>query len=298
MKLSEAMSTFLDSKRGIRSKNTITWYTYLFKYLVKEMGDPEVEAITLNDLRAFRASLFEMDRSPVTIRGIIRATKTLFNFCVDEGILVQSPARRLETPRLPEHSRRGIDDFSIEKMVLAARVNRRDLALLLFLIDTGCRRCGLTYLKLNDLDLAHFQAIVREKGPYERTVFYTEQTAKALDDWLEIRHFYAEQGAEEVFVALSGRHKGRGHTPYGIANVIRSIGHRAGVTTAHSAHEFRHAFARNLVKQGANLAAVSQLLGHHDIKMTFEYYSKLDNSELQVIHDRYSFLRETKSVTN
>jgi integrase/recombinase XerC len=297
MKLSEAIRIFLDSKRGIRSVNTITWYTYLFKYLANEIGDPEVEDITLNDLRAFRSKLFELDRSPVTTRGIIRATKTLFNFCVDEGILVQSPARRLETPKLPEHSRRGVDDFTIEKMILAARVNRRDYALLLFLIDTGCRRCGLTYLKLSDLDIANFQAVVREKGPYERTVFFTEQTAKALNDWLEIRHYYAAIGVEEVFVALSGRCKGRGHTPYGIANVIRSIGHRAGITVAHSAHEFRHAFARNLVKQGANLAAVSQLLGHHDIKMTAEYYSKLDNSELQVIHDRYSILRETKPVT-
>lgn len=71
--------------------------------------------------------------------------------------------------------------------------------------------------------------------------------------------------------------------------MLLQIGRRAGVKGRINAHAFRHAFARNFLRNGGNLAALGRILGHAPgSTVTAKYYGVWDDSELQEFHGRFS----------
>ncbi len=54
-----------------------------------------------------------------------------------------------------------------------------------------------------------------------------------------------------------------------------------------------HAFARRALKQEADLATVSQLMGHSSVEVTVRFYARWADDELGELHDRYSPLKES-----
>jgi site-specific recombinase XerD len=83
------------------------------------------------------------------------------------------------------------------------------------------------------------------------------------------------------------RDAGQGLTALGVSQILRRVGLRAGVTGAHNPHSFRHAFAREYLGNGGDLATLADLLGHADIGTTSMYLIFAPN-ELQRKHDRFS----------
>jgi integrase/recombinase XerD len=71
--------------------------------------------------------------------------------------------------------------------------------------------------------------------------------------------------------------------------LLQRVGKRAGVTGRINAHSFRHAFARNFLRNGGNLAVLGRLLGHSPgSPVTARFYAVFDDRELQGFHDQYS----------
>ena len=286
-----------------RSHKTAHDYGQRLAMLAAFLGDRDVASITADDLRRFVADLRSRDTrytghvyrpvkagglSPATVAGHVRAIKRLFSFLVDDGVIDGNPARRLKVQKLPKgREPKAISLEDLQAMLAATAgddaAQLRDRALLLFLTDTGCRVGGLVGLRLADLDLESGAAWVIEKGSKRRAVFFTERTAEALARWLAIR----PEGSDRVFVRVDLRDAGQGLTALGVSQILRRVGLRAGVTGAHNPHSFRHAFAREYLGNGGDLATLADLLGHADIGTT-SMYLVFSVSELQVKHDRFS----------
>ena len=69
--------------------------------------------------------------------------------------------------------------------------------------------------------------------------------------------------------------------------MLDRMAEKANLTDPHNPHSFRHAFAKGVLGQGANLAQVSQLMGHSDSSITVKYYGQFATQELQEFHNRY-----------
>ena len=149
----------------------------------------------------------------------------------------------------------------------------RRLAFILFLADSGARFSGVLGLTHNRLDLESRQAIVIEKGKI-RPVFFCPATKEALEAWLAI----SEGQYQTVF----------GFTAQGMRRLIDRLAEQAGVDAIHNPHSFRHAFAKITLWRGADLATVSQLMGHSTVKITADYYARFSTRELARAHDRFS----------
>lgn len=306
-RLSTAVGDYLASRRGLITAKTETNYRFSLSVLTAALADPEIETVTLDNLRRFRAGLFDSreryagpdaqrPRAPGglsvwTINTHVRLARQFFKWLHDEGRIPANPAARLQVPDVGNEPPKGISEEDLVQMFAAAKSSPRDLALLLFLADTGCRIGGLAGLTLADLDLDARTAIVREKGKRGRlrvrVVFYNPPTATALRDWIAEREIWPGAGrTDRVFVG----HKGA-MTANGIYQAVVKIGERAGVRSRCNPHAFRHGLARALLERGLDLARVSRILGHSDVRITSRFYGVFSQDELREAHDRFSWIQ-------
>lgn len=288
MLLTEAVEALLiATKADGRSPATIKAYRQKLGYLVKFLGDVQVEEITTNDLRRYVASLWDRGLSPFTVSSRVGHLKRLFSFLIGEGIIESDPTRRIKRPKPKRGVPKGIthrDFFALlattEEGTLA---DLRDRAIIFFLADTGCRVGGLCRLHVGDLDFDTGLAQVVEKGEKERFVPFLPQTAQALGDWLEVR----PRQTDYVFTGLRGRSEGA-LTPSGVIQMLKRRAKRAGAEGPVNPHSFRHAFARDYLKSGGDLASLADLMGHEDMSITKEWYSVFTIGDLQEKHRRHS----------
>lgn len=302
MPLGEVKRLYIESIEDVLADSTVDWYDRMLNAMVNFIGHRKpIPEVTTHDLRGWRTSMRESRvryasksssrpkkaaaLSPHSINSHIRASKTFFNWCVEEGYLKESPAGRLKLVKTPPKRPKGISNDERDKLIeVAAHNSPRDLAIVLFLADTGCRIGGLISLELSKVDLKNNLAIVTEKGDKDRTVYFTETTANALRLYLMER---PRSKSEQLFLS----HQGKPIKSNGIYQMLGRIAKKAGVKKFNP-HSFRHAFAREFLLKGGSLPPLSQLLGHVDTSITAEYYAIHTNSELGQMHRKFSPLSD------
>ncbi len=282
MKLARAIEIYLTSLEGVKAPATVVWYSRRLAELETRLGDLQLRQIKLENLRQWRRAICQRSTlSSWTHHGYVRAVRRLFRWLEVEGYLSANVAARLELPRLAFTPCRGIEHSDMLKMVRAAQDRPRDYALVLLLADTAARVGGIAGLKVGDLDLAAGRAFVKEKGSRTRPVFFTPRTAAALAAYL------GDRKTGPVFLSLKG---GQRLLESGIYQALERIAAGAGVKDHWNPHSFRHGAARAMLRRGANLAQVSQILGHSDVSVTVKFYGSFVDEELRRLHQSYSWV--------
>lgn len=306
MQLSCAITAYLTAHRGIVSPKTLRIYRQSLDQVLAHLGDRSTGQITLDDLRAFRAALFDRREryakntmrprecgplSPWTIHGHIRVVRQLFRWLAEEQKIDHNPAARLELPELGNEPPKGITESDLKRMLDYAELrSARDYALVMFVADTAARLGGVTGLCLTDLQLRRGRAVVREKGRHgrckARIVYLTPPTCSAMRAWLKERDQHPmSTESERIFIGNKGA-----LTADGIYLVFRRIAQRAGIKGRFNPHSLRHGLARAMLERGADLARVSQILGHSSIVVTARFYAVFADHELKKAHDQFSWL--------
>ncbi len=280
MKVKGAIELFLASLEGVKAPATVIWYSTRLAGLEARLGSHLLHRITISHLRQWRSALGSK-LSSWTRHGYVRAVRRLFRWLEIEGHTPANVAARLELPRLAFTPRRGIDYRDMLSMVRAAQASPRDYALVLLLADTAARVGGVAGLTIKDLDLSAGRAFVREKGSKTRAVFFGPRTAAALAAYIDRRQ------TGPVFLSVKG---GRRLLEGGIYLALKRLAASAGVKERWNPHSFRHGAARAMLRSGANLAQVSQILGHSDVSVTVKFYGSFVDEELKQLHGRYSWV--------
>ena len=141
----------------------------------------------------------------------------------------------------------------------------RNLAIIETMFATGMRVGELVSLRLSDLRLAERSVLIHGKGRRERLAFFVEPTSFA-----RIAFYVAARppfSSEALFVNPAGH----ALSTQAVANVIRALCTAAGITRRVTPHTFRHTVATLLLRNGADLRVVQELLGHASITMTQRY---------------------------
>ena len=126
---------------------------------------------------------------------------------------------------------------------------------------------------------------VREKGDKTRKVCFGEVTKIALQAWLVVRP--RDKWGDVVFVGKRGP-----LTPSGVYRVLERLASTGGVEGRFNPHSFRHALARRLLRHGADMGIVSQILGHSDMETTHRFYARWTEDELSERHRQYGGVLE------
>lgn len=283
MSVQSAVGEFLVGVTGEVSESTQEWYARCLSSFVEFVGDGCLNEVTAATLRAYRADLLGREMSPYSVHGRQRAVRRLFSWLLKEGVITHNVALDVPFVRLPNEPPKALADEDMMRLLEQLPAESvRDRAIILFLIDTGCRRGGLCSLTLDSVDLPNRCATVVEKGKKGRRVYFTEMTAETLALYLSVRPAVV---CDALFVSVNGT----ALTEDGIRMLLARVGKRAGVKGRINAHSFRHAFARNFLRNGGNLAALGRLLGHAPgSPVTAKYYGVWDDRDLQEFHGRFS----------
>ena len=198
----------------------------------------------------------------------------------------RNPMAKVQAPKLAQEPLPpvSLDDLRAMLATCEARTFRgdRDRAVLLCLLDSGCRASEFLALNAGDLDLATGAVHIRHgKGGKARVTFLGARARKALFAYL--RHRGALAGDAPLWVTAEG-----GRLTYaGLRQVVRRRALKAGLDKEPSLHSFRRAFAIGALRAGVDLVSLQRLLGHADLSVIHRYLRQTQD-DLQAAHRKGS----------
>jgi site-specific recombinase XerD len=218
-------------------------------------GSPKVTQLMVTALRSFCRFLFQ---AGVTKRDFA-------------GVLPTVTAWRLaEVPRY-------LEPQEVERVIQACdretAVGRRDYALLLLLARLGLRASEVLALELGDIDWRAGVLTVRGKGRYYDQLPLPSDVGEAIATY--IRQDRPCCSTRRVFIRNRAPHRGFAH-PSSLSTIVCRAVRRAGLQPNHKgAHLLRHSLATGMLRRGASLAEIGQILRHRAPNTT-EIYAKVD----------------------
>jgi len=158
-------------------------------------------------------------------------------------------------------------------------IGRRDYAILLLLARLGLRAGEVARIELEDIDWNAGSVGVRRKGGQRSILPLSTDVGDALVAYL--RHGRPRNSSSRC-VFLRSRAPFRGFRgPVAIASLVRHNLTRAGIKApTHGAHQFRHALATDMLRHGASLTEIGEVLGHSSFETT-RIYTKVDLNALR-----------------
>ena len=232
-------------------------------------------------IRSFLARLHRQGQKKVSAARKLATLRTFFRYLRREGVLKQNPAEALLSPRLERRIPLPLEEAEVVALVevpgegLAAL---RARAILELLYATGLRCAELVSLDVSSLDLEGRTLRVVGKGRKERIVLFGGQARRALRAYLETRADWHPR-SDALFV----NHRGGRLTDRSVRNLVSDRVRALALRTKVSPHTLRHSFATHLLRRGADLRAIQELLGHSSLSTT-QRYTHVDTRQILQIY--------------
>jgi site-specific recombinase XerD len=251
-----------------------------FRDFLAEEGIQDLRAVSEAHLVAYarRLSARTSERTgrklSLAYRGnILQRLRSFFSHLHERGRILLDPGAQLHLPK-PDRLPPPVPPArAIERLIHAPGsftvMGLRDTTVLELLYGAGLRVSECARLDLRDVDLARRLLLVRNgKGRKDRFVPIGGRAASALDGYL--RHSRPElvrdPGEPALFLS---RYRGGRLGSLGLQRVVKR--HAASVGLMLSPHGLRHACATHLLRGGADVRHVQELLGHREITTTALY---------------------------
>lgn len=159
-------------------------------------------------------------------------------------------------------------------------IERRDYAIVLLLARLGLRASEIVKLELDDIDWETGCLHVQTKGGQQSELPLPVDAGEAIAGYLQ--HGRPRCNSRRVFLRAKAPIRGF-LGPCAISSIIRHLIERTGTTApTKGAHQFRHGLATEMLRQGASLDEIGQVLGHRSPETT-KIYTKVDLDALRTL---------------
>lgn len=276
MRISEAFSLYLEDYIRFKNQSIRIEESHEFceRTLIYEIGDKQIEELTLADIRRWRNELAKT-RHINTVRNYITRLRAVLNYCSIRGVkcldvrLVPIPKREATVPTF-------LSSEQVDAMISHA-YNARNAFIVSLIYSSGIRLSEL--IALNRGQIQHRRFTVIGKGSKPRLCFIDERTENLMDQYLATR----EDHESALVVSYESKHR---MTATNIQLLIRNSAKRAGIKDKVTPHTLRHSFATNFLQNNGNMRYLAELLGHASLETT-QMYAHVVNNDLQSAYEKY-----------
>jgi len=268
--LDEALEGFITDRRsrGL-SPRTIDFYIEKlsrFRKFFQEKGILQIVEISTADIRLYLLGLSESCNNG-GVHAHYRALRSFFNWWEGESEGNTNPIKKVSPPKVINNPKEGIAIDDVMKMVSACKTGmaERDKAILLSLVDTGCRASEFLSINIGDMDLVNGDIrILHGKGDKYRTVYLGRNSRRAVRRYLKTR--------SELFAhsPLWITNDGCRLTYSGLRQIIRRRARDANLKTP-GIHDFRRCFAIEFLRNEGDIFTLQRILGHSSLEMVKRY---------------------------
>ena len=284
-------SHYLKIERGL-SSHTIQNYIRDVKKLVYFLDEEKISSspIGINEelIQKFIYTIAK-EISPRSQARIISGLRSYFDYLIFENYRASNPTDLIETTKIGVKLPDTLSEQEINSLISAIDLSKaegeRNRAMLETMYSCGLRVSELIHLKISDLFFDEGFIKIVGKGNKERFVPIHFRAQKYIIMYMnEIRTFLSIKKGFEDTLFLNRR--GKSLSRQMIFMILKDLAIKINLNKKISPHTFRHSFATHLLKNGADLRAIQQMLGHESITTT-EVYVHLDTSYLKKIVEKY-----------
>ncbi len=223
------------------------------------------------------------------------ALRSFLRYLTKKGISTLAPDQ-IELGKTRDRVIKFLDKNQLEKLLGAVDTSNdqglRDRAILEMLFSTGLRVSELVKLDRQKINVNSREIGITGKGGRTRVVFLSERAVSCLSRYLTTR----QDTWGPLFVRFRG---GRGGKPEeeqtgngfrlsvrGVQRIVEKYVKKARLPINASPHTLRHVFATDLLRNGADLRSVQELLGHKNIATT-QIYTHVTNPQLKETFEKF-----------
>ncbi|MGI6465589.1 MAG: site-specific tyrosine recombinase/integron integrase [Methanobacterium sp.] len=270
------------------SRNTIKTYRSIINNFYKFLKNEKELYDERQVLRSFKRYIRHLKREKnVSQNYIYLVTVVIKKFFEFGGIHI---LEEVQTPKRTKSLPKSLNEDEVQSLLQAPEKQNpedsspaseslilRNKLLLALLYSSGLRVSELVTIQTNHIDLEERTIRIRGKGEKDRIVLFDDETKGLIEDFLEKRNC----DSEYLFVNRSGNHL----TPRYVQMLIKDYARVAGIKKKVTPHILRHSFATHLLKNGVDIRAIQQLLGHSNLSTT-QIYTSVDMETLKNVYDR------------
>ncbi len=168
---------------------------------------------------------------------------------------------------------------------------KRDLALVTLLLDTGMRVSEIQQADIKDLNLESFYIIVTRKGGNHQTIYYSNEAAEYIQEYLKERYSTGATENDPIFISNQGSRM----TVRTIENMVKNYAVTAlpGKGQLISPHKLRSSFAMGFYEAtGNDILMLQKALGHKDLQAT-NIYAKATEKKMQEARNKMADWRNS-----
>ena len=272
--LVEGFRDWLVSERRLAA-STVEYYVHGARLFLGERGGPDLTVLGLGEVSSFMVR--ECRRLSVgSAKKLATGLRSLLRYLYLEGVTDRELAQAVPAPAswrgggLP----RGLGAEEVTALLAgcddSTPAGRRDYAIVVMLVRLGLRAGEVAALSLEDLDWVHGEMVVRGKRDHIERLPLPVDVGEALVAYL--RNGRPTTSCRALFLRAQAPRVGL--SAGGVGSVVRSASIRAGLPPG-GAHRLRHSAATAMLRAGASLDEVGQVLRQRDLETT-SAYAKVD----------------------
>lgn len=281
-KLIEDYEKYLSIERNY-SSNTVKAYLNditSFNIFIKK----DLTKIDSTDIRNYLKYINNL--SARTITHNLSSLKSFYNYLERIELIAINPVNEIDRPKLEQKIPTYLTIEEVSKLLdikIENEFNARDKAILELLYSSGIRISELTNMELSNIDLDECLIRIMGKGSKERIVPLGDYAINALSDYINnYRPLLNKKNTSYVFLNNRGGKLSRQF----IFKTIKNECTKKGIKKSVSPHTLRHTFATHLLKNGADLRIIQELLGHENLSTT-QIYTHLSNDKLKSDYEEF-----------
>lgn len=299
--LSSAIARYLQFLQTEENKSrlTITNYRQSLELLTRLLPITSVKDFDKSVIRNYKQALGDFrtrqngEMAVRTRNHHLTILRAFLRYLVQEEEMDVYPPDRIKRFKEEQRQVKVLTQEELERLLdapdIEKRDGKRDKAILELFFSTGLRLAELCSLNVKDLNYQTREMSVRGKRSKIRVVFLSERAVLSLQDYMNSRVDHLSP----LFI----RHPERAQNimPPGeefrlsrisIYNIVKKYALVAGIVSDPSPHTLRHSFATDLLRNGADLRSVQELLGHKDLSTT-QIYTHVTNPQLKDVHEKF-----------